>query len=162
MDYVRVLSVLLILCVFCPSASSEVIDRVVAFIDNEAITLSELEDEFANVKDIKPSISKLELLQNMINKRLLLREAKRLRIQAPNDAALLEEYMDLKVTAFIKIPEADIKEFYRKNRAEFGKLKLKDVKDRIEKYLREKEINQRLKEHIKKLQAASHINIQLD
>lgn len=162
MDYVRALSVLLLFCIFSPSASAEVMDRVVAFIDNDAITLSELEDEFAKVENITPSISRAELLKNIIARRLLLREAKRLRIQAPDDAALLEKYMDLKVKAFIKIPEADMKAFYGNNRSEFGKLRFPDVKDRIEAYLREKEINRRLKKHIEKLKAASHINIQLD
>jgi biopolymer transport protein ExbB/TolQ len=162
MYYAKALCILLLICFSCSFASAELIDRVVAFIDNEAITLSELEEELVKAKEIKPSISKLELLQSMINKRLLLREAKRLRIQAPDDAALLEEYMELKVKAFIKVPEEDMKSFYRENKKEFGKLKFAEVKDRIETYLREKETNRRLKKHIEQLKEAAHINIHLD
>jgi hypothetical protein len=162
MYYVKALSVVLLICILCSFAFAELIDRVVAFIDNEAITHTELEKELAKAREIKPTISRFEMLQSMINKRLLLREAKRLRIQAPDDAAVLEEYMELKVKAFIKVPEEDMLQFYRENRSEFGKLKFAEVKDRIETYLREKEVNRRLKNHIEQLKKASHININLE
>jgi len=143
-------------------SSAGVIDKVVAFIDDEAITLSELDSTYAEVVKIKPDITRQEVLNTMINRFLLLREAKRLRLEAPDDDTLLNEYIDLKVKAFIKISEKDIKEFYDNNRDEFGSVQFNQVKDKIETYLREKEVNNRLRQHIEELKKKAYIKILLE
>lgn len=153
---------LALLSVFQTSAYPEVIDRVVAFIDDGAITLSELEASYAEAVKINPDITKHEVLNTMVNRFFLLREAKRLRIEAPTDEQLLEEYINIRVKAFIKVSETDIRKFYDKKRGDFSGLKFSDVKDRIKTYLQEKEVNQRLKQHIEELKANSYIKILLD
>lgn len=150
--------VLAMLFVFSP-LHAEVIERVSAFIDDEAITLSELEDAFQKALKVKPDISHLEVLNTMINKTLILRDAKRLRLEAESDEAVIEQYIDLKVRAFINVPEKEIEDFFNKNRAEFKGLKLQDVRDKIEAYLKEKEVNERLKSHLEKLRSDSYIKI---
>jgi hypothetical protein len=111
--------------------------------------------------DFSPDITKHEALETMINRELLLREARRLRLEAPDDDALLEDYIDMKVRAFIKIKEADIREFYGDNTAEFGMKSYDEVKDDIEAYLVEKEVNYRIKRHLDSLKERAHIEILL-
>jgi len=64
-----------------PVVSAEVIDRVVAFVDDKAITLSELEEKYKAAVKLSPNIKKEDVLNTMINRVLLLREAKKLRIE---------------------------------------------------------------------------------
>ncbi|KAF0145243.1 MAG: hypothetical protein FD156_1074 [Nitrospirae bacterium] len=147
---------------FTVHCSAEVIDRVVAFVDDRAITMSELENNYKDTVKLMPGIKKEEVLNTAINRILLLREAKKLRIEAPAKDAIIQEYIELKLKTIIKITEEDLKEFYEKNRKEFGNVEFDDVRDKIENYLIEKEVNQRLEKHIEELRSKAYIKIQLE
>ncbi len=147
---------------FTVHCTAEVIDRVVAFVDDKAITLSELEENYRDSVKLKPEIRREEVLNTLINRALLLREAKKLRIEAPSKDEIIHEYIELKLRTFIKITEEDIKDFYERNTKEFGKTELDDVRDKIEDYLIEKEVNLRLKKHIEDLRSKAYIKIQLN
>ncbi|MBI4824034.1 MAG: hypothetical protein HY805_07390 [Nitrospirae bacterium] len=138
---------------------AEVIERVSAFIDDEAITLSELEDAYRKTVKLKPDISYEEVLNTLINRSLILMDARRLRLEAESDEAVIEQYIDLKVRAFVNISENEIEDFFNKNKAEFKGLKLKDVREKIEVYLEEKEVNEKLKSQIEKLKEGVYIKI---
>jgi len=143
-------------------ARAEVIDKVVAYVDDEAITLSELEHVHSAMVRLSPSITMREALGTMINRTLLLREARRLRLEAPSDDYLLDDYIDMKVRAFIKIKESDIKEYYDNNRAQFGDKSYAEVKGDIESYLFEKEVNYRIRRLLETLKENAHIRVLLD
>lgn len=143
-------------------ASAELIDRVVAFVDDRAITMSELENNYKDTVKLMPDIKREEVLNTVINRILLLREAKKLRIEATTKDAIIQEYIELKLKTIIKITEEDLKEFYEKNRNEFGNVEFDDVRDKIENYLTEKEVNQRLEKHIEELRSRAYIKIQLE
>ncbi len=147
---------------FTVHCSAEVIDRVVAFVDDRAITMSELENNYKDTVKLVPDIKREEVLNTAINRILLLREAKKLRIEAPTKDAIIREYIELKLKTIIKITEDDLKEFYEKNRNEFGNVEFDDVRDKIENYLIEKEVNRRLEKHIEELRAKAYIKIQLE
>ena len=148
--------------IISPAQSSEIKDRVAAYVDNEAITVSELEIAFADTLHALPSITRMEVLQTMINKIILIREAKHIRLDAPNDDELLNEYIDLKIRAFIRIKEKELSAFYEENSSEFQGQDFDDVREEIESYLIEKELNENLKEHINNLKREACIEIQLD
>lgn len=158
----KVLLNIFLTILLCMPAGAVVLDRVVAYIDDEAITLSELESAYADTMKVKPDISRHEVLQTIINRYLLLKNARRLRMQAADEAALLKEYIDFKVKAFIKIPYLQVYEFYRENRSEFGDNEFSAVREEIVAYLREKEVNRRLKVHIEKLREKIHIRVLLE
>jgi len=143
-------------------AGAEVIDRVVAYVDTEAITLSELDEAFEKTKEMSPGAARSEVLGTMINRRLLLREARRLRLEAPDEDRLLEEYIDLKFRAFIKIKESDIEDFFEANPGEFGSSSYDEVKDQIEGYLTEKEVNYRIRRHLDDLKKNAHIKVLIE
>ena len=133
-----------------------------AYVDNEAITVSELEIAFADTLHALPSITRMEVLQTMINKMMLIREAKHIRLDAPNDDELLNEYIDLKIRAFIRIKEKELSVFYEENSSDFQGQDFDDVREEIESYLIEKELNENLKEHINNLRREACIEIQLN
>ena len=141
--------------------SSEIKDRVAAYVDNEAITVSELEIAFADTLHVLPSITRMEVLHTMINRIILLREARSIRLDAPNDDELLNEYIDLKIRAFIRIKEKELLAFYEKNNADFQGKDFDEVREEIETYLIEKELNENLKEHINDLRREACIEIQI-
>jgi len=155
------LCLLFLLFALSSSLRAEMRDRVVAYVDNDAITLSELEEEYARALLVTPDIIKEEVLHTMVNRLLLLREAKKIKLEAPSESALLQEYIDLKIRAFIRIDEDEVVDFYEKNVEEFRGKELEDVRNEIENVLIEKELNERLKSHIKELKENACVKIQL-
>ena len=141
--------------------NAEIRDRVVAYVDNDAITLSELEEHYATSVQVTQDITREEVLQTMVNRLLLLREAKKIKLKAPSENALLQEYIDLKIRAFIRISEAEVVDFYENHTDEFQGKELEDVREEIENVLVEKELNERLKSHIRELKEKACVKIQL-
>lgn len=142
--------------------TAEIRDRVVAFVDNAAITLSELEKTYADTLRVTPNITKDEVLNTMVNRLLLLREAKKIRLEAPSEDELLREYIDLRIRAFIRIKEEELTDFYEKHLDDFQGREFESVIEEIESYLIEKEVNQRLKVHINELREKACIKMQLN
>jgi len=140
-------------------SSAELIDRVVAYIDDKAITLSELSETFDRTRKVQPDITRREVLDTMVNRMLLLNEAKRLRFEGKSDEELLNEYIELKVKAFIRLREEDIEDYYQKNIDEFKEAPYESVRDKIEHYLTERETNSLLKKQIEELRAKAYIKI---
>jgi hypothetical protein len=146
----------------CPVLSAGLQDRVVAFVDNTAITLSDLEAKYAETLKVTPNITTMEVLTTMVNRTLLLREAKRFRLEAPSEEELIKEYIDLKIRAFIRIRDQAITDFYQQHLIDFQGKELDEVRDQIETYLIENELNQRLKSHIDELRGKSCVKVQLN
>jgi hypothetical protein len=140
-------------------SEAELIDRVVAYVNDRAITLSDLRETYERTQKIQPDISTDEVLNTMINKLLLLIDARRLKIEAKTDEEVLSEYMELKVRSFIRVREEDIEDYYKKNEKEFAGAAYESVRDKIEDYLTEKEINRILKMHIAELRAKAYVKI---
>lgn len=141
--------------------NAEIRDRVVAYVDNDAITLSELEERYAHTIEIEPDITKEEVLNTMVNRLLLLREAKNIKLEATSEDALIKEYIDLKVKVFIRIKEEEIIDFYNQHKADFQEKGLETVRDEIENVLTEKALNEHLKSHIEELKKKACVKIQL-
>ncbi len=155
------LTLLFLLLALSSSLFAEIRDRVVAFVDNDAITLSELEERYAHALQVTPDITEEEVLHTMVNRLLLLREAKKLKLESLNEDTLLQEYIDLKIRAFIRVNEEEIVNFYEGNIDRFQEKELEMVRDEIENVLIEKALNERLKSHINELKEKSCVKIQL-
>lgn len=147
------------LLLYCSTVAAELIDRVIAFVDERSITLREFNQYYDNTEKIRPGISREDVLNTYINRILLLREAKKLKIEARSEDELLNEYIELKVKAFIRIREEEIRAFYDSNISEFKDLSYESVRDKIEDYLIQLELNRLLKRHINELRANSYIKI---
>jgi hypothetical protein len=142
--------------------SAAISDRVVAFVDDQAITKSELDEQYQSTKEVSPDITVGEVLDTMINKILILREARKYRIEAPSVEQVMQDYIDLKIRAFVRVSESDIEKFYRENEANFAGKEFEDVRDEIDKYLTEKEVNERLKEVLRELRKDAYIRIYVE
>jgi hypothetical protein len=157
------LFILFLILTFHPSfTNAEIKDCVVASVDDTAITLSELEEKYTQTIAVTPDITKEEVLNTMINRILLLEEAKKIRLQAPSEDEMLKEYIDLKIRAFINIPEKELSDFYEKHLEDFQGKEFDTVRNEIENYLIEKEVNERLKSLINELRKNVCIKIQLN
>lgn len=153
---------LLVFIVFSLSAAycrAGVIEGVAAFADDTAITLGELNENYDRARKLNPDTTRAEVLNTMINRLLLLNEARKLKIEAKTDEDMLNEYIDLKIRSAIRISEADMEDFYNKNASEFKDASFEAVRGRIEKYLTELEINKKLKRHLEDLRARAYVKI---
>jgi hypothetical protein len=161
-------SLRLIACIFflaavvlpCPSYS-EIIDRVVAYVDDSAITMSEYMERYEKMKNTVRGITEKEVIDSMINRIIILKEAKKMKLEANSADDTVAEYIDMKIKALIIIKEEDIGKFYSANASNFTARQYSDVRDEIEAYLFELETNKRLKKHIEELRESSEIKITL-
>ena len=154
-------SAFLLLTSYFSVVDADLRDRVVAFVDNDAITLSDLEERYAHALQITPDITREEVLHTMVNRLLLLREARKIKLEALTEDELLQEYIDLKIRAFIRVNEEDIVNFYEEHIEDFQEKDLETVRDDIESVLIEKALNEHLKSHIDELKDKSCVKIQL-
>jgi hypothetical protein len=142
--------------------SAAIFDRVVASVEDQAITLSERTAQYERTRTVSPDITMEEVLNTMINRALLLREARKYRIEARSREEIVREFIDLKIRAFIRVSEAETEDFYRKNAARFEGKDFEAVREEIEHYLTELRMNERLKETLAGLRRSANITVQLD
>jgi len=147
--------------------SAEVLERVVAIVDDKVVLLSEFEETLLSAGDGRNIYTKKDVINQMINRIILLREARKFgfkkSIEDPEDAkAVVKEYIDRRIKAFIHIPYDQIESYYNENRGVFEKKEFYDVKDEIEEYLVSQELVKRLREYIEEQRNKSYIRIQLE
>lgn len=152
----------LLLILLATVCRAEVIDRVVAYVDDTAITLAEFQRNYARMREAVGTAGKEEALNSMINSLLLLKEARKMRLEAPSKDELLREYVDIKIRAAVIIKEEDIERFYRDHINDFNGKDYVLVRDEIEKYLFELETNRLLKRHLEDLRSRAEIKMQLN
>ncbi len=150
---------LLFYSIFVCCSYGNIIDRLVAYVDNTAITLSDLRDETDKMRKKFPHMTERDVLNSMINRILLIKEAGKIRFEAHSDDELINAYLDFKIRSRIFIKEEDISDFYKKHPEEFKGQDELQIRAEIEKYLLEKEFNSILKEHLKELWQLSDIKI---
>lgn len=158
--FVKVIFLITGLIISCNFSYAQIYDHVVAYVMDNAITLSEFNEVFENTKKVSPDITKEEVINTMINRLLLLNEAKKIRLTAKNDDEMIKEYIDIKIRTFVQVRDDEVKQFYENNIIEFKDKPYDDVKDEIERYLIESEVNKMLKKHIEELRGATCIKIQ--
>jgi hypothetical protein len=144
---------------FCRPAFSDMIDRIVAYVDDKAITYSEVKETYELVKKTVPDITVEEVINSLINRQLLIDDAKDMRLEAANEDEMIKLYIDIKIGSLIFIKEEDISDFYNKHISEFEGKDFFSVRDEIERYLFHLEMNKRLKEHIEDLRSKKEIKI---
>jgi len=149
------------LLLHCSKSYAEIIDRVVAYVDDTAITLSEFEKTYNEMQEEIKDITKEEAINSMINSVLLLHEARKMRLEAPTKDELIKEYIDIKIRSPIFVRESDVIEFYKIHIDRFKDIDYLQVRDEIESYLFELETNRRLQSHLEELRANAEIKIQL-
>jgi parvulin-like peptidyl-prolyl isomerase len=160
---------LLITCYALPVTvlNAELLDRVVAVVNDEIILFSEVEEAFQEAKDVALEVTREEVLDGLINRILLLNQAKNIKRKhvysvktEREDNILINEYVEKRLKAFIRIPYTELELFYQENK-EFFTDDFLEVRDEIEAYLIEIELNKRLGEHLEKLREEAYIRVQL-
>lgn len=169
----KIIGVLLfVTCQFlCVNASySEVIERIVAIVNNDIILLSEFQSLLQSAKESDSSVSRDNVLNTMIDNMLLLNEAKKFKIgvsgktkKADTDnSVVVGEYIDRRIKALIHVPYEDIEHYYQMNRDLYRDKDIYDVRDAIEEQLVEAELGSKLREYIEELRKKSYVRIQLN
>lgn len=154
-----VFTFLLLCCI--GTAHGRIIDRVVASIDDLAITESELREKHQELLKVNKDITVAEALQNMINRNMLLKDAKKYRMEG-EESEVIKQYIDLKIRALIVIQENEVRKYFNNHQEEFEGQKYETVYQDIVKYLTELQVNERLKLQIEKLRSGASIRIMLD
>jgi hypothetical protein len=154
--------IVLNMLLFAFTLDAAISDRVIAFVDDEAITRSELEEQHSIMKGLSSEITEKEVLNTMINRIIIMREARKYRIEASSPDEMMHEFIDLKVRAFIRVPDAEIERYYNESGGTSSGREYDEIRDEIEQYLTEKKLNIRLKETLDELKKSAYIKIQLE
>jgi len=137
------------------------VDRVVASINDDAITLREFRSYYDSVRVVTPDITEGEGIQTLINRRLILHDAERMNLEGRTKDEKIQRYISIRIRSFVKIRQEEIREFYNEHAGRFRGLSLEDVSDKIERLLIEREVNRRLREHLNKLRRKAYIRVNL-
>lgn len=140
--------------------ANDLLDRVVASVNDTAITMSEFRERLSAVRKTVPKATEDEVLQSMINGLLILDKARQMRLEAKRADDLIAEYINMKIRAAILIRDEEIERYYREHQLEFGKEQIGAVRLKIEELLTEQEVNRVLEKHLKELREGADITIQ--
>ena len=144
--------------------SSEVLDRVVAVVNDEVILLTELKNEISAQKESGSGLTAAEVLDDMINTLVLLDEARKfmLNITASDIDSIVDLYVERSIKAIIHIPFKEVESYYIDHNELYVDKEFYDVKDEIESYMLENELKIRILIHTKELRSKSYVRIQLE
>jgi hypothetical protein len=148
---------------------SELLDRVVANVNDEVILFTELQEAVRKAEAAGEEKSEKEILEILIRRTLLFEQAKR--FNPFSDAyyqderetkKLINEYIERRIKAFIHVSFEEIENYYMDNKDSAGEKDLYESWDEIESRLRNEKLASKLDEHISLLRKEAYIRIQLD
>lgn len=170
--FYRIFFILLLLianCVLPTFCNSEILERIVAIVNNNVVLLSEYKDAIKAAKKSDEKVTEDAVLDEMINRVLMLEQAKKLILGQMEDSSgliddnkIINEYIDRRIRSFVHVPIEEIESYYLNNRKQFGSKSFSEAKDEIEDHLTEGELKIKLAEHVGELRKKAFIRIQKD
>jgi parvulin-like peptidyl-prolyl isomerase len=162
--------IVLLVTVFTCCSSGEIIERIVARIDGEVITLMELEEDYQRLKSSVPSDERLptkrELLERMVENRLLLHQADQRGIKvSPGE---VEDYIERVKTGFVSSEAFELalkqegvmlEDLRKRYRDELKIKKLIDIEIRSRIDLSKKEVKEYYEENKEKFRLPERVEI---
>lgn len=152
---------------FVTAVHAEVLERIVAIVNDNVILLSEYEETFKALRKTDEKITEEKALDEMINRVLILEQARKLRLGSLSDSAetlsddkIITEYIERRIKSFIYIPIEEIESYYMDNRERFVGKAFYDVKDEMEDYLTRAVLTRKIAEHIEELRKKAYIRVQ--
>ncbi len=148
---------------------AELLERIVAIINDDVILLSEFSQAYKSASEYDHDVLEADVLDDMIDRFLLLKEARKFRLtssdneqgKAKDDNVIIKEYIDVRLKGFIHVPYEDVEYYYYQNMDGYSGKDFFDVRNEIEEYLIEQELNIKLLEYIEDLKRNAYIRIQL-
>lgn len=148
---------------------AEVLERIVAIVNKNVILLSEYEEAFQAAKKSDETVTEGQVLDEMINRLLVLEQAKKFRLGTTENSAetvgddkIISEYIDRRIKSLIHIPIEEIESYYTNNKERYADKPFYEVKDEIEGQLVEGRLKIKLAEHVEELRKKAYIRIQKD
>jgi hypothetical protein len=150
-------------------ASERLLEATVAVVEDEVITLTEFNEKYEFMKKRFPGIKKEEVLDAMINRLILLREARlsrlsetRTLIPVSDEDRIIDEYIDIKIRSSVRITEDEVRQYYEQHKDDFKGAVFQDLAESIEELLIEKKTNEFLQQHLEELRKRAYIVINGD
>ena len=161
---------MVIICFFSAAkANSELVESIVAVVNDDVILLSEFKVVMRQAKENGKEVTVKAVIEGMIHNRLLLEQAKKFNFgrnvsgdMHSDPEKVIKNYIDKRIKAMIHIPFRDIETYYLNNPDKYAERDLSDVKSEIEEYLLNMMLEIKRMEHIDELMEEATIRIQLD
>jgi len=161
-------TLILNLSIFYDIASTELIDRVVAIVGDDVILYSELKEALREARVKGEDLTEDEMLERLINRRLILIEARKFRIgtkkyyrDTEDEARLIDDYITNRIRVMIQVSFDEIEAYYNDHREEFSNKGLYEVWNEIEDILKTQKLNETLERYIQGLKQSTYIRRQL-
>jgi hypothetical protein len=149
--------------------NAELLERIVAIVNDDVILHSEFSKALEIAREYDTDVIDSDVLDEMIDRLLILKEARKFRLtssaneegKAKDDMVIIKEYIDVRLRGFIHVPYEDVEYYYYQNRDSYSGKDFFDVRNEIEEYLIEQELNIKLLEYIEDLKRNAYIRIQM-
>ncbi len=177
----RLLIVFLFTVAVAEPAAAELLDRVVAVVNDQVINLSDLRRYIALEA---PNTPEEGAIHDLIERRLLLAEAKRFEVEPPSEAEVnaalehrggngdagefrraiqdrlwIDRFIDQRIRFFILVPPGEVERYYQAHAADFGNRPLDEVREEIQRLLTKQRFQERYDAYIARLRARAKIRI---
>ncbi len=142
-------------------SDADLINRIVALVGEDAITLADLDKKYSEERTVNTDISRRDVLDKMVDRLLIKQEAMNLKITGINNDDIIRQYIDTKIRAYIRIRNEYITQFYNENKKSFSDQDILYVGNEIERILIERETSKNVNRLINQLRKESYIKILL-
>jgi len=141
------------------TADARMLDRVVAYVDDDAITYVDLMEFISRMKKKGVILSEKEALNTLVNRKLLIKDALRLKLEADNDDDLIDRYIKIKIRPFVLVREEDARQYYERHKEKLSFEGYQKVRKRIMKLLFEKKLNRAIDDRLGELKRRHIVKI---
>ncbi len=140
-------------------AYARMIDRVVAFVDDEAITYVDLMDFINRMNSKGIKVKEKEAISTLVNRKLLIKDALRLKLEAENDDELIDKYINIKIRPFVLVREEEVRGYYNKHKEKLSGVSYQRIRRKIMKLIFEKKLNRAITARLKELRKRHVVKI---
>ncbi len=142
-----------------PQAYGVIVEKVVGYVSDEAITLTDLCSYWQSLREIQPDININDALEALINRKVIIQKSKDLNLSAPSEEELIDLYIRIAIKPRVMVTKEEVKRYYRRYYSKLKGAPLKSIEPHIIKILTEKKTNDLLKKHLEELKKTMPVGI---
>lgn len=136
-----------------------IIEKVVAYVGDEAITLTDLCNYWKSLREVQPDININDALKAIVNRKIIIHKARELNLSGGSEDELIGLYIRFAIKPKVMVTKEEVKGYYQKYHDKLKGAPLESIEPQIITILKEKKTNELLKEHIEALKKRMSVGV---
>ncbi len=159
MRILNIISGILLSMLIVSASGAKIIEKVVAYVEDEAITLTDLCQYWKSIREIQPEITLKDALEAMLNRKMILHRTRQLNLTADSEDELIDLYIRFTIRPKVSVTKQQVRQYYFQHRDKLKGLPIERVQEQIIQILYEKKTNELLKQHLRELSKELSVGI---